>query len=236
LIPLYAIGVFLSFSLAQSGMVKRWLSTKPKGWQWRALINGFGALLSLIVTVVFSIAKFAEGAWIVLILLPILISWSLRIRKHYNMISRELQIDYNKHRPMTYTPVAIVPVGGINRVVNNSISYAKSISDNVLAVYVGFSDEAIEDMQNKWEEWDPGVRLSCLRSQYRSLLKPLARFLSSVEFKEETPEHITIVIGQLVTKHWWHNFLHNQTSIRMRTWFLFRKDIVIATVPYHLND
>ncbi|MHB1681308.1 MAG: APC family permease [Bacilli bacterium] len=235
LIPLYAIGVFLSFTLAQSGLVKRWALTKPDGWLWRGALNTFGAFLSATVTVVFSVAKFTQGAWIVLIVLPLLIYWGLKVRKHYTAVADDLRIDMTKIRPSAHKTIVIVPIAGVNRVVANTLSYALSISDQVIAFYVGFEDDAILHMEDKWEQWNTGVRLVTARSQYRSIVRPLMRFLATIENWEGEPDHVIVAIPQFIAKHWWQNLLHNQTSLMLRTILLYRKDIVVTTVPYHLT-
>ena len=235
LIPLYAIGVFLSFTLAQSGLVKRWAKTRPEGWMWRGAINTFGAFLSAIVTVVFSVAKFTQGAWIVLIILPLIILWGLKVRKHYRAVADDLRIDPAQIRPSPHKTIVIVPIAGINRVVAGTLSYALSISDQVIAFYVGFEDDAIVHMEEKWEQWDTGIRLVTARSQYRSIVRPLMRFLATIENWEGEADHVIVAIPQFIARHWWQNLLHNQTSLMLRTILLYRKDIVVTTVPYHLT-
>ncbi len=235
LIPLYAIGVFLSFTLAQTGLVKRWAKMKPDGWVWRGAINTFGAFLSAIVTVVFSVAKFTQGAWIVLIVLPLLIMWGLKVRKHYEAVANDLRIDMVQIKPCPHKTIVIVPIAGVNRVVASTLSYALSISDQVIAFYVGFEDDAIVRMEDKWEQWNTGIRLVTARSQYRSIVRPLMRFLATIENWEGEPDHVIVAIPQFIAKHWWQNLLHNQTSLMLRTILLYRKDIVVTTVPYHLT-
>ncbi len=236
LIPLYAIGVFLSFTLAQTGLVKRWFTTRSKGWIWRSAINSFGGFLSAIVTIVFAVAKFSQGAWIVIVILPLLIYFGIKVRRHYHTIANDLRINMAQLKPHAHKTIVIVPIGGINRVVAGTLSYALSVSDQVIAFYVGFDDESIELMENKWSQWNTGIRLVTARSQYRSIVRPLMRFLTTVENWEGAPDHIVVAIPQFVTRKWWHNILHNQTSIMLRTILLYRKDIVVTTVPYHLID
>ena len=145
----------------------------------------------------------------------------------------ELRIDLLQDKPVVKGSTIIVPVAGVTRVVLNSIGYAKSLTDNVVAVYVGFDEEEIRKMEEKWALWDPGVRLIVLRSRYRSVMRPLIRFINTVEWKTSETDHITILIPQFITKHWWQNLLHNQTSLLIRAYLFAQKDIVIATVPYH---
>jgi len=234
LIPLYAIGVFIPFTLSQAGMMKRWVSQKPPGWIAPFLINTLGMLTTLTITLIFVITKFSQ-VWMVFFFLPAVIFVFRKIHGHYQDIADELRIDVTTEKPEVKGSVIVIPVAGVTRPVRNSIGYAKSLTDNVVAVYVGFDDESIEKMEQKWEEWNPGVRLIVLRSQYRSILKPLVRFIETVEWKKSETDHVTVLIPQFIPKKWWHNFLHNQTSLLIRAYLYTRKDVTIATMPYHLQ-
>ncbi len=237
LIPLYAIGVFVAFTVAQVGLTKRWLRVKGKNWTVKAAINSFGAVVTALVAVIFAVTKFTGGAWIVLIVLPLLILTAVTIRKHYNQIANELRIDLRTMRPGSHRVISIVLISGINRVVLNAISFAQSIDTDAIALYIGFSDESIERMEKKWEEWGTPCRLVTLKSEYRSVLYPLARFLQRLETWEGgKPDHIHVMIAQFIPKKWWHYALHNQTSLLIRAWLLRNKDVAITTLPYHLQD
>lgn len=235
LIPLYAVGVFIPFTLSQLGMMLRWLRLRPKGWAGKFAINTVGMLTTLSITLIFIFTKFAQ-VWLVFIFLPVVMFLFLRIHQHYLKVADELRIDLAADKPVIKGSTVVVPVAGITRVVSNSISYAKSLTDNVVAVYVGFDDESIERMEAKWAEWDPGVRLIVLRSSYRSITRPLLKFIDTVEWKTAETDHITVLIPQFVTKYWWQHILHNQTGLLLRTYLFNRKDVVIATVPYHLKQ
>lgn len=234
LIPLYAVGVFIPFTLSQLGMMVRWVRQRPKGWGGKLAINTVGMLTTLSITLIFIFTKFAQ-VWMVFIFLPVVMWLFLRIHRHYVKVADELRIDLSADKPTIKGSTVVVPVAGITRVVSNSIGYAKSLTDNVVAVYVGFDDDSIERMEAKWAEWNPGVRLIVLRSSYRSITRPLLKFIDTVEWKTAETDHITILIPQFVTKHWWQHILHNQTGLLLRTYLFNRKDIVIATVPYHLK-
>lgn len=234
LIPLYAVGVFIPFTLSQLGMMVRWFRTKPSGWIPRFVINTVGMITTLSITLIFIITKFSQ-VWVVFIFLPIVMYFFLSIHRHYRNIANELRIDIMKDKPVMKGSTIVIPVAGITRVVLNTISYAKSLTDNAVAVYVGFDDEETQKMEAKWEEWNPGVRLIVLKSGYRSILKPLIRFIDTVEWKTAETDHITVLIPQFITKHWWQNLLHNQSSLLIRAYLFARKDIVITTVPFHLN-
>lgn len=235
LIPLYAIGVFLSFTIAQIGLCIRWLKVKGKLWQSKFAINLFGFMITAVVTGVVAFTKFLGGAWIVLVILPLIITFSLIVRRHYDFIAQELYIDPKTTQPQAHRVVTIVLVSGVHRVVNNTISFAKSLDTNVMAVYVGFDDESIEKMKQKWDEWGQPCKLVTLRGEFRSILGPVTRFIQRIEAHEGKPDHIHLIVPQFIPKKWWHNLLHNQSALMIRMWFLRSKDIVITTVPYHLQ-
>ncbi|MEK3721021.1 APC family permease [Paenibacillus sp. FSL H8-0034] len=234
LIPLYAVGVFIPFTLSQLGMMVRWIKLKPNGWALKLIINSIGMLTTLVITFIFIITKFSQ-VWMVFIFLPVVMFIFYSIHKHYLNTADELRIQIDIDKPVIKGSTIVIPVAGITRVVLNTISYAKSLTDNVVAVYVGFDDEEIQKMEAKWEEWNPGVRLIVLRSRYRSIMKPLIRFIDTVEWKTADTDHITVLIPQFITRYWWQNILHNQTSLLIRAYLFQQKDIVIATVPFHLN-
>jgi amino acid transporter len=235
LIPMYALGVFIPFTLSQSGMMRRWLRLKPKGWGVSFAVNTVGALTTLFICLIFIVTKFSQ-VWMIFLFLPVVIYGFIRIRHHYDDIANELRIDLAEDRPVEKGNVIVVPIAGVNRVVLHTIGYAKSISDTVLAVYVAFDDEEAEKMEKKWAEWNVGVRLVTLRSHYRSILRPLAKFIDTVEWKTAETDYLTIMIPQFVTRSWWHNLLHNQSSLLIKTYLLSRKDVSICTVPYHLKQ
>ncbi|MED1204433.1 APC family permease [Heyndrickxia acidicola] len=235
LIPLYAIGVFLSFSIAQFGLVKRWKRIKGPHWKTKLTINIVGAIVTSIVAIIFGVTKFTSGAWIVLIIIPILIFFSLSIYRHYEDVADELRIDLKTIHPKANQVISLVLVSGVHRVVNSTLSFAKSITDDPLAVYIGFDDTSIDRMEKKWEEWGSPCRLVTLKSKYRSVLEPLIRLIRIIEERKAEDDHIQIIIPQFISRKWWHNLLHNQTAILLRIWLLKHKDIVITTVPYHLK-
>ncbi len=234
LIPLYAVGVFIPFTLSQLGMMIRWLKLKPQGWVFRFVINTIGMLTTLGITLIFIITKFSH-IWVVFIFLPLVMFIFYQIHRHYLNIADQLRIQMDTEKPCIKGSTIVVPVAGVTRVVMNSLSYAKSLTNNVVAVYVGFDDEEIDRMEKKWEEWNPGVRLITLRSSFRSIIRPIMKFIDTVEWKTAETDHITVLIPQFITRHWWQNILHNQSSLLLRAYLFNKKDIVIATVPYHLQ-
>ncbi|WP_232696611.1 APC family permease [Brevibacillus daliensis] len=234
LIPLYALGVFIPFTLSQAGMMKRWMTKKPPGWFTPFIINTIGMLTTFTICLIFLITKFSQ-VWAIFIFLPTVIFIFRKINKHYKGLADELRLDFETDKPQPKGSVIVIPVAGISQVVKNTISYAQSLSDDIVAVYVGFSDEDMKIMEEKWEQWNPGVRLIVLRSHYRSIIKPLFKFIDTVEWKTAETDHVTVMIPQFITKRWWHNLLHNQTSIFLRAHLFARQDVKIATVPYRLK-
>ena len=234
LIPLYAVGVFIPFTLSQLGMMVRWIKHKPQGWVVRFTINTIGMLTTLGITLIFIITKFSH-VWFIFVFLPLVMFIFYQIHRHYLNIAEQLRINIDKDKPCIKGSTIVVPVAGVTRVVMNSLSYAKSLTDNVVAVYVGFDDADIERMEKKWEEWNPGVRLITLRSSFRSIIRPLMKFIDTVEWKTSETDHITVLIPQFIPRHWWQNILHNQSSLLLRAYLFNKKDIVITTVPYHLQ-
>lgn len=236
LIPLYAIGVFLSFTVAQIGLLRRWKRVKGPNWQIKFTINFIGSVITAAVAIIFAITKFVDGAWVVLIVLPALVFFSYVVKKHYNQVALELRIDPKQTRPAQHRIISIVLVSGVHRVVNNTVSFAKSLGTEMIAVYVGFDDESIDKMEQKWEEWGSPCRLVTLKSSYRSILEPISRFVQTIEkWEGGKPDHIHIIVPQFIPKRWWHNLLHNQSALLLRAWLFRHKDVIITTVPYHLQ-
>ncbi|MDI3327904.1 MAG: APC family permease [Alicyclobacillaceae bacterium] len=235
LIPLYAIGVFLSFTVAQIGLVRRWWKVREGFWRVKLAVNAAGAAITASVAMVFAVTKFTDGAWIVLVVLPLLIGVSLAVHRHYLEIGDELRIDPTTMRPQTHAVVSIVLVSGVHRVVLHTLSFAQSIHSNVIALYIGFDDPSIEQMKARWEAWGSPCKLYTVKSEYRSLLRPLALFIQALEQIEGRADHIHVIIPQFIPRKWWHNILHNQSALLIRLWLLRNKDVVITTVPYHLH-
>lgn len=230
LIPLYAVGVFLSFTLSQSGMVRHWL--RCPGARAHAVVNGLGAATTAVVLVVVVITKFTRGAWVVTILIPLLVVVFRSIHRHYQGVSQEISLpELTPLQPVKNT--VIVPVAGINKPVAAALSYAKSMSDNVIAVYVAVNAESGKKMKEEWERWGCHVPLLVLPSSYRSLLGPLLHFIDRVD-RRNRGSVISVVIPEFVPRYWWHNLLHNQSALLIKGALLFRKGVVVTSIPYHL--
>lgn len=236
LIPLYAVGVFIPFTLAQTGMLVKWLREKPAGWRVKLTINAIGAAISFLVMMIFFITKFPQ-VWPVLIFLPLMVLLFRSIHRHYEAVGDQLRISSCEPRKPIEGNVFIIPVAGITHVVENTLNYAKSLHpDQMIAVYVAFDKESEKVFEEKWSQWQPDVRLVTLYSQYRSIIQPLTKFVDTVEYKaKESKFQVTVLIPQFIPKKRWHNALHNQSSLLIRAFLLYRRDLIVTTVPYHLK-
>jgi amino acid transporter len=234
LIPLYAVGVFLSFTISQSGMCKRWYTRHEPGWKLALPINIVGAVTTGLVAIIAGVTKFRDGAWIVFIIIPILILLMRGIHKHYQKAERELEVSTPlDHRDIHHT--VIVPVSKLNRVARQTLAYARSISDNVTAVHVSDDTEQLDNFQQEWEAIGTDIPLILIESPYRSLIGPLMSYLDEVD-KQRPGDTITVVLPEFVAHHLWEQILHNQTALRLKAALLFRPGTVVTSVPYHLES
>ncbi len=252
LIPLYAIGVFLSFTLSQAGMAHRWwkighivpgqeiqergssLHYVP-GWTLKMIINGFGAICTAIVMIVFTVTKFRDGAWIVIIVIPVLVVIFYAINRHYRNLATHLSLEHYGAPPHISRHRVILPISGVHRGTLAALRYARFLSDDVTAVYASVDLGEADKVRGKWEQWGDGVRLVILDSPYRLLIEPLLRYIEDILSQRQPNETITIVVPQFVPRHWWHNLLHTQTAVLLRLALLFKPGIVITNVPYHIE-
>ncbi len=236
LIPLYAVGVFIPFTLAQTGMMLKWLREKPANWVTKFIINTIGTFICFIVTMMFFITKLTQ-VWPVFIFLPIIIILFHQIRKHYEAVGEQLRIQEAASALPIQGNIIVLPVSGITTVVENSLNYAKSLSpDQIIAVYVGFDRENIIKLEEKWKKVHPDIRIVTLYSYYRSIIGPLSKFIDFVNKKaNENHYNVTVIIPQFIPKKGWHYFLHNQSSLMIREFLLLRKNVVVSTVPFHLK-
>lgn len=237
LIPLYAVGVFIPFTLAQTGMFLKWIREKPPGWVAKLITNLIGAIISGTVMMMFFITKFTQ-VWPVLIFLPILVLVFHRIKRHYIKVGKQLSLANCEFLKPIQGNIIIVPVAGMTHVVENSLNYAKSLRpDQIIAVYVAFEREDEKVFEEKWKKWQPDVRLVTLQSYYRSIIHPLMKFIDTVEHKaSESNYNVTVMIPQFIPRKRWQNILHNQTSLLIRAFLISRKNVVISTVPFHLKE
>ncbi len=253
LIPLYAIGVFMSFTLSQAGMSRRWWKIghlKPgaekqeagstiryePGWQTKMVINGFGSVCTAVVVVVFAATKFADGAWIVILVIPLLVLAFRKIHRHYQRLAVALSLDEYGEPPSIARHKVLLPIGGVHRGTLAGLDYAHSLSEDVTAIHVSIDPAETERIKAKWEIWGSGVRLVVLDSPYRLLLEPLSDYIREMAAIRQPGETITIVVPQFVPQKRWQTLLHMQTASLLRMLFLFKKGIVITDVPYHVDE
>jgi hypothetical protein len=252
LIPLYAIGVYLSFTLSQAGMACRWWkighlragaeakergsTLRPEvGWKIKMIINGLGALCTAVVVIVFSITKFQEGAWIVLILIPLLVVLLRAIHNHYGALARNLSLEDFGEPPPVPRHRVILPISAVHQGTLAALRYAQMLSEDVTAVHVSIDPEEGEKVRQQWEAWGKGVRLVILESPYRLFLEPLLQYIDEIASQRQPNETITIVVPQFVPKRWLYNLLHTQTAMMLRLVLLFKRGIVITDVPYQVE-
>ena len=232
LLPLYAIGVFVSFTVSQSGMVRRWLRLKEEGWWWRVWFNGVGALVTGIVMLTLAVTKFTEGAWIVVVLIPTLVIGFLVVHRHYAEVAGQLSLE-GMAPPLPMTNTVLVVVGDLHRGVVKAIQYAQTLSPSPKAVYVETDPDRTRRLEEKWGTWGLGVPLIVLTSPYRSLLGPLLEYMDHLQ---ENENHVvTIVIPEFIPARWWQLGLHNQTALLIKGAMLFRKNVIVTDVPYLLR-
>jgi len=253
LIPLYAIGVFLSFTLSQTGMAVRWWKSghlKPAEefiqqggvvrydaqWKLKLTINGFGAMLTAIVMTVFAVTKFLDGAWIVIVLVPSLVFIFFRIHHHYKDVAANLSLEDYGEAPRVQRNRVLLLISGVHRGVVHALRYARSFSSDITAVYVSADLPEEEMLKKKWAAWGDGVRLHIIQSPYRTLLEPLITYIDQMADQLGPYEMLTVVVPQFVPAHWIHSGLHMNTASLLRKALLKRQDIVIMEVPYHLGQ
>jgi amino acid transporter len=241
LIGLYAIGVFISFTLAQTGMFVKWYKSRGKGWKLKATINGTGAIVTAIVVVIIAFTKFEEGAWVVVILIPLLIVMIFKVKKHYQAVMRQLKLspeeiakfDINK---AIYTNRVIVPIESINRSSVRALRYARTISDNVIAFSVSIDDESAKKIKDKFDALHTEIPIVIKYSPFRKVVEPLLKFIESTEYDYQHGDMITVILPQFAVKKWWHRILHNNTRYFVEKELLKHKHIVVSVMPLQLKD
>jgi amino acid transporter len=240
LIPLYSVGVFVCFTLSQIGMVKHWRTVKESGWQWRLGLNAFGAVLTAVVLVVVVSVKFIDGAYLVVILIPTLVAMMLFIHRQYDASRRELSV----RQDLVFSPPhreerAVVPIPGVNRAVIQAVNVARSVADDVRAVFI--TEDAADGaaIRERWERQVPGVPLVVVESPYRALTGPLEAYLDVLDsaWPPDKPSPITfVVLPEYVARRWWERILYNQSVKRLRSSLLGRPHTVVVNVPYRRED
>ena len=234
LIPLYAVGVFLSFTLSQAGMVKHWLLKRGRHWRKRLMINGLGAVTTGLATLIIAGTKFMHGAWIVIGLLPLIIVWFRSVHAHYVAVGEQISLTRGHRPPQPRRNTVIIPISSVNRGVLRALDYARSHSGDVRAVLVDVDKEDTALTEIKWAQWGCGVHLVVLPSPYRSVLRSLLDYIE--ELLQKDPEGwVTVVIPEILPARWWQNILHNQRALMLKAALLFKERVILTDVPFHLE-
>jgi amino acid transporter len=237
LIPLYTVGVFVAFTLSQSGMVRHWWKMRDEepGWRWRAVINGVGAVTTGIVAIEVAVTKFALGAWMVLVLVPILIGIMWSVRQHYIRLEGARRAE-TPVVPEEIVIRTVVPVAELGVPARQALAFARAMAADdahVLVVHVTDDVASAEDLRRQWHEWEPGVEMVIIESPFRSLTGPLLAYIDAL--RDSHPhDTITVVLPEYVPSRWWEHLLHNQTSLRLKAALLFHPGVVVTNVPYHM--
>ncbi|MDR3584991.1 MAG: APC family permease [Desulfosporosinus sp.] len=249
LISLYAIGVFISFTIAQTGMVVHWRKERTTGWIVRATVNAVGATVTCVVVLIIAITKFSYGAWLVMIFIPVMIFMLRKIRGHYNDVIEQLTMpmadetdlpmkDLDPTIPANSRPgknIVIVPISNLSRIVVRTLNYANVISTDVTALHITINKEEGRSVADKWNSWNSGIPLVTLYSPYRMVIQPLLDYITEIKRQKEPQDYITVLIAEFETKKWWHRLLHNQTGLVLRTLLILHEDVIVTTVPFHLK-
>jgi amino acid transporter len=234
LIPLYMIGVFVSFTLSQAGMVVHWRRLRTPGWRASAVINGFGAAVTGVVLVIVGATKGAEGAWIIMIMIPLLVGLFVITRRHYDEVASDLTLRGISPDTTPARHVVLVPIAGLQQAVVRALRYARSLDGDVRAVYVEIDPTATAMLKEQWPVWGAGVDLVVLDSPYRSLLEPLLEYVEGVQ-RADPDAYVTVVLPEFVPRHLWQHALHNQHALLIKGALLFKPNVVVASVPFHLG-
>lgn len=252
LIPLYAIDVFLSFTLSQAGMAHRWLKIgrlNPEdevqehgstlrfdpGWCWKMLVNGFGAICTAIVMIIFAITKFGDGAWVVLILIPVLVSMFYAIHRHYLQLADDLSLSDYEPSPRLRWQHVILPISGVHKGILKALRYAQSLTKDITAVYIAIDEAQTRSIQQRWEKYTDDTPLVVIDSPYRELMHPLLAYIESRAATYQPDEIITVVVPEFVPSRWWHNFLHMQNATWLRWALRHKTGVVVIDVPYQVE-
>lgn len=236
LVPLYTIAVFLSFFLSQAGLLRRWVLRREGRWWLWAAINATGAAIMAALVVTIALSRFLDGAWLVLVLLPVIVLMLYAINQHYRAVHDALTLtDLDRPLPADPSPPSvIVPIARLDRSALQAIAFARSISPHVRAVHVATTAQSAEEFKRRWARWAGRVPLDIIESPYRSLVEPLLRYIDRVN--ERDPRPLTIVLAEFVPHRWWEFVLHSQTAFRLKANLLFRPDTIVINVPYHFRD
>lgn len=234
LIPLYAVGVFLSFTLSQAGMVRHWQKLKTPRWRLSAAVNALGATVTAVVLVVVASMKFTDGAWIVLLVIPLLIMLFRKVNQHYRSLASSLSMEgYQMPRAVRHAVLVLVP--GVHRGVVPALLYAKAIAPECEAVFVEIDPAETLRIQEKWARLHLGIPLTVLKSPWRSLTQPVIQYIRTIR-SEKHVDLVTVVVPEFVTTGWWHRLLHNQSGLLLKFALMFEPGVVVTNIRYHLGE
>jgi len=242
LVPLFAVGAFLAFTLSQAGMVVHWLRQRGRGWLVKSLINGVGALVTGLTLLIVGVSKFTHGAWLTLIFIPSFVWIFLQISQHYRSIGEQLSL---RGLPPALRPAPklrlVVPISGVHRATIEAVNYARSLSDHVTAVYIEIEPGSGKKTRLRWQEWFPDIPLEIVSSPYRSIIGPLLEFLDRTDTEHNDGQLAAVLLPEIVPAKTWQTLLHNQVAWLLKTALLYRRrhkgyQRVIIDVPYHLKQ
>ncbi|MGD0622966.1 MAG: APC family permease [Thermacetogeniaceae bacterium] len=240
LIPLYAVGVFTAFTLSQTGMFVHWLKLKTEGWRWKAAVNGLGGIMTFVTVIIIAVTKFMMGAWIVILLIPLIILMMLRIRRHYSQVAQRLDIPNENlgriNLEARYSHHVIIPIDSLNAMVVNALRYAKSVGPNVEAFHVETYIGEADKLRRKWELLNTDIPLIVKHSPYREVVGPLIEYIESEEHASQQGDMITVLLPQFIVKKWWDMVLHNNTSIFIANALFRERNIVVSVLPFSIDD
>ncbi len=235
LIPLYTLGVFVAFTLSQGGMLERWWRRREEGWRRGMIITGLGTMTTFLVMLVVGISNFTRGAWLVIVLVPLLMWLLMRIHHHYATMEDHLELaQIPEGAEVAPLPIVIVPIARLDRPARAAIAFANSISEHAVAVHVTNDPQTAEELRRRWPDWAGTTELVVVESPYRALIGPLLSYMDALG--RQAPERpIVVVLNEVVPRHWWENLLHNQTALRLKLRLFSRRNTIVADVPYHMQ-
>jgi hypothetical protein len=242
LIPLFAVGAFLAFTLSQAGMVLHWWRERGSGWIFKMIANGIGAVATFTTLLIVGYSKFKEGAWITALLIPVIVMGFYKIRSHYQDVGRELSLQGlpPSMKPLPSTRI-VIPISGVHRGMVDAVNFARSISSNVTAVYVELDPMETEAVREKWYRWWPDVPMVVVSSPYRSIIQPFLDFLDETDTQHNDGQLATVILPEFIPAAWWQTLLHNQTAWLLKAALIYHRsklghDRIIMDVPYHLRS
>lgn len=240
LIPLYALGVFTSFTIAQVGIFMHWIRLKPKGWHYKAVVNGLGAVITFITVIVVAVTKFISGAWIVLIVIPLLVFMMLKIKRHYGIIAKQLDVPNERLEHLRLkkqgTSYVIVPVQSLNVMVIKALRYASCISCEIEAFHVETYEGEADKLKAKWAKLNTDIPLIIKQSPYREVTRPLVEYVESSEHSSKPGDVITVLLPQFIVPKSWQMMLHNNTSLFIGSSLLKNRHIVVSLLPFYIDE